>query len=476
MALTYGVRMLLEQKIVEGAEVAGRLKMQFLLDFNLITLAGVGVASFNVLYMGFPLASAGLPIILGFVALGLFAAVDLALARERKIIRLGMAVDVPEKLKYPPKRLYPVTTKFFILSTTIAVLSTIILMLVVSGDIRWVAEQGYNMRPEDASASVMKEILFVVGVMLGFTVKLIFSYARNQRLLFENITAALERVSMGDLKAVAPVLSNDEFGFISGHMNIMIEKLQDRIRILEGLQVAREIQENLLPKHSPHILGMDIAGRCLYSDETGGDYYDFILQDAEGAEPEVGIVVGDASGHGIGAAMLMAGARALLRMRMDTDGCLAGVVEDVNRLLTKDTKATGRFITLFYLSIRLDGSSIRWVSAGHDPVLCYSIADADFTELKGDGIPLGIEESWEYNEHSMCCRKDGSIFILGTDGIWEARNPAGEMFGKQRLQDVVRENARRPAVDILEAALMTLELFRDGAKQDDDVTLIVVKT
>jgi serine phosphatase RsbU (regulator of sigma subunit) len=256
--------------------------------------------------------------------------------------------------------------------------------------------------------------------------------------------------------------------------------IKEKNRLLrEALALAEEVQLRLLPRDNPAVPGFDIAGKSIYCDETGGDYYDYLA--VPGAEPgSVAVVVGDVSGHGVASALLMTTARALLRMRAAMGGGPACHVEDLNRLLTMDTAETGRFVTLFYLFMEPapDGGGcgrMRYVRAGHDPAMIYDRKADAFSELAEGGVPLGIIGEVAYEEFTFSGMAGGQVVALGTDGIWEARNRAGEMFGKDRLRRIIRDRADRPAREIVEAVLEELWSFRRGLPAEDDVTLVVVK-
>jgi sigma-B regulation protein RsbU (phosphoserine phosphatase) len=228
-----------------------------------------------------------------------------------------------------------------------------------------------------------------------------------------------------------------------------------------------------LPKSDPNIEGLDISGKSIYCDETGGDYYDFLDMDEFG-QRRISIVVGDVSDHGIPSALLMTTARAFIRQRSSMPGNLAQVVSDVNFQLSRDVEESGQFMTLFLTEIDLNAKIIRWVRAGHDPAFVYDVHTDFFEELSGRGLPLGIFEDSDYEESARKINP-GQIIVIGTDGIWETHNAEGEMFGKQIFKKIIRDHATKPAKEILEEIIDALEHFRHPLEQEDDVTLVVVK-
>ena len=243
----------------------------------------------------------------------------------------------------------------------------------------------------------------------------------------------------------------------------------------QALALAEEVQRNLLPQAAPGLPGFDIAGTSLYSDETGGDYFDFIHEPNE-RKDRFGVIIGDVTGHGIAAALLMTTARAFLRMRSFQPGSLAAVIDDVNKLLCADLADSGRFMTLFYLAIDIEKKRLHWVRAGHDPIILFDAATGLVQDIpdKG-GPPLGIVTEARYAENSADGMKPGQVALLATDGLWEARNKAGEMFGKDRVRALLKEHHGQPAADLVNAVLAGLRSFLDGARPEDDVTLVAIK-
>jgi serine phosphatase RsbU (regulator of sigma subunit) len=240
------------------------------------------------------------------------------------------------------------------------------------------------------------------------------------------------------------------------------------------LDQAMDIQQGFMPDATPGIEGLDIAGRSIYCDQTGGDYYDYFEKNtADGLR--VVVVVGDVSDHGLPSALLMTSARACLRESAKRRGSVSTIVGSVNRQLTRDVQTSGRFMTLFYAEIDRSAPIIRWVRAGHDPALLYDPASGQVEEMGGrGGLPLGVFEEAEYEEGSRPLAA-GQIIAVGTDGIWEARNGEGRMFGKQALQAMLHDYRDRPAAEILSAILDALRQFVFPLEIQDDATLVIVK-
>jgi len=276
-------------------------------------------------------------------------------------------------------------------------------------------------------------------------------------------------------KKVVPVLIHantlrSDRGEIIGNMAFVTDMTQQK----KALALAGEVQRSLLPKKAPKIAGLDIACRNVPCAEVGGDYFDFLHDEGNGTD-KFSIVVGDITGHGVDAALLMSSARAFLRMRASHAGTAIDIISAMNQHLTNDLAESGRFMTMFYLTLDVKAARLEWIRAGHDPALLYDPVDDVFEELKGPGIALGVEGNYDYALQVRNKLQPGQIIILGTDGIWESSNPSGEIFGKERLMDIVRRTATQDTAVILESVFQEHGEFSKGLKSEDDLTLVVIK-
>lgn len=237
---------------------------------------------------------------------------------------------------------------------------------------------------------------------------------------------------------------------------------------------ASAVQQKLMPKSDPRVDGFDIAGRSVWCDETGGDYYDFLYPAANGHK-RIGIVVGDVTDHGMPSALLMTTARAILRERIQTPASeCAAIVSDVNKRLVQDVEELNLFMTMFYGEIDIEEKMIRWVKAGHEPAILYTPGTDSHELLAGEGLPLGVMEDAVYKESKKQINS-GQIILIGTDGIKEAVDTHGEMFGNERFLDVIRQYADQPAREMLDRVFESLNDFRHPLGPDDDETLVVIK-
>lgn len=283
---------------------------------------------------------------------------------------------------------------------------------------------------------------------------------------------AVKRLAAGDFSVHIDYHTNDEREALIKAFNEMGPKLREHMLIRRDLELAQEVQNLLLPRTSPNLSGFDISGGIVFCDQTGGDYYDFIdVPDGEGRALDV--VLGDVSGHGVPSALVMATARGQLHTLSKVAMPPEDRIRVVNSVLSRDLNGTGRFLTLFYLRLVADSDEVRWVRAGHDPAMRYDPVSDQYGELGGTGLPLGVLEEAEYASYTARIGP-GEVLVLATDGVWEARNGAGEMFGKQRMLAIIGESAHKSAHDIKRAIMDAVEVFQENG-QNDDIAVVVVK-
>lgn len=283
---------------------------------------------------------------------------------------------------------------------------------------------------------------------------------------------AATRLAKGDFSVRMNWRAGDERDIVVNSFNDMVPKLEERMALRRDLDLAEEVQRLLLPRETPCLAGFDISGGIAYCDQTGGDYYDFmeVLSDVG---PAWAVVIGDVSGHGVPSALLMASARGQLHTMSRIAMRPEQRITAVNEFLSRDMDGTGRFLTMFYLRLKADNPSIRWVRAGHDPAIRYTPEHDTFSELSGEGIPLGVLQDYVYQSHDTTLAQ-GEVLVLATDGVWESRNESGEMFGKQRMLAIIRQSAHKSAEAIRLALMEGVAGFQANG-QEDDIAVVVIK-
>ena len=280
---------------------------------------------------------------------------------------------------------------------------------------------------------------------------------------------AAARLGRGDFSVRVERPGGDEIGDLARGFNRMVPELEEQLRVKRDLFAAQEIQQHLVPAEPPAIEGFEIAGRTIYCDETGGDYQDYVPLH----EGRYAVVVGDVTGHGVGAALMMASARALIRANAAHHETVSGLLAAVNGQLTADSTG-GRSLTLFFMLLRYGSRDIDWISAGHESALVYDPDTDDFTLLEGEDIPLGVDGDWTFNSHRTTL-PEGGILLAFTDGIREARNGNGEEYGVNRLKEVVRQSPEKSSAALVEAVFADLSAFRGDTAVTDDVSVLVIR-
>jgi len=315
--------------------------------------------------------------------------------------------------------------------------------------------------------------LFAIIVII-VVITISFRRARAFTRPINELALAGDKLSGGDFDARVEIKSGDELEQLGGVFNQIGPKLREHEKMQNSLEVARAIQQRLLPKEAPHAKNFDLAGLCKYSDETGGDYYDFVSFDE--IEPgKISVILGDVTGHGIGAALLMASARSMLRNNIRHYAYdLSRILQEFNNELVQDTDPD-KFITLFYGLLDDKKKTISWALGGHDPAIWFQNESGETKELSSAGVPLGFVPDMTFDQEGPADLKSGDIIVVGTDGIWEAENADEEMFGKERMVEVIRKNIEKTSIEICQAVVDAVLEYTTPQPQDDDITILVVK-
>lgn len=244
----------------------------------------------------------------------------------------------------------------------------------------------------------------------------------------------------------------------------------EKERYRQSLAIAQEIQGNLYPSSAPKIPGLDIGWSNESCDETGGDYFDFIST----GDDDLTVVVGDVSGHGIGAALLMASARASLRATLSESKELSPVICKLNDQLEQDMELD-RFMTLVVAHLDPDVDQISFVNAGHDSPLIYRADTFEVEELPTTGMPLGIFAGNQFETGHAPSLRPGDVMLITTDGVWEVNDADGVMLGKERLKEIFRSHANNAAQEVITRVMEDVRQFTGDGPAHDDVTLVALR-
>lgn len=248
----------------------------------------------------------------------------------------------------------------------------------------------------------------------------------------------------------------------------LLELQAEQERLANELSVASEIQLRLHPANPPRIPGYDMIGVSFPCYEVGGDYFDFI----ERKDGRHVVALGDVSGKGTGAALLMSSLHAAVRAYITTPASANEIVSQINQYIYDNTPSN-RYITFFYSELNPKTHELTFVNAGHNPPLLVR-ASGQVEKLDAGGFPVGIMPFGTY-EQSAIGMQPGDVMIVYSDGVTESVNEDGDEFGEERLIDVMRKNLTRTAAGVRDRIDEALTRFVGKAKSVDDLTMVIVK-
>jgi sigma-B regulation protein RsbU (phosphoserine phosphatase) len=253
----------------------------------------------------------------------------------------------------------------------------------------------------------------------------------------------------------------------------LTSEISQRERTSREMEIAREVQERLFPQTYPNVPGIDLAGYCRPAQAIGGDYYDFFVL----GDGRLALALGDISGKGVSAALLMASLRASLRSIASLQqGSLASLIHRVNNLVY-ESSTTNRYATFFYAEYDSASSLLTYVNAGHNPP--YILRGSQAIPLEATGMVVGLLPNAEYAQAAVLMHR-GDVLLAFTDGISEAMNHEDQEWGEERMITAARQLLEKPecshtAQQILDCILEGADGFTSGAPQHDDMTLLVCR-
>lgn len=267
----------------------------------------------------------------------------------------------------------------------------------------------------------------------------------------------------GTMKLAGAVASQLGTGM---HAARLLVSLQEAARVEQELEIAASIQQGLLPRRPPDMPGVAVVGVCRPAAKVGGDLFDHVV-DSEGA---LSLLVADVAGHSISSALLMATTRSLLRREATECRGPARALTAASELLFEDLSGAGLFVTVFAARFEPATGELRFANGAHNPALLRR-ADGTVTELDADGMALGFVDDWPYEEGS-CTLRHGDLVVLYTDGVTEARDDAGELYGEERLHALV---AATPGAQAVADAIVAAASAHAADALQDDLTLLVLE-
>jgi sigma-B regulation protein RsbU (phosphoserine phosphatase) len=305
--------------------------------------------------------------------------------------------------------------------------------------------------------------------------------ARSITYAVHELFIGTERVRGGDFTHRIRVESQDQLGDLADSFNRMsgsIEQLlhvqREKQRLDDELRIAREIQKSLLPVRPPQMAGLGIADLCEPAREVGGDYYDFF----ELGPRQLGVLIADVSGKGTSAALYMAELKGLMLALSHTERSPRQLLMTVNHLLAEHLDNRS-FITATYVVIDLDLMTLTYARAGHTPLIVVSGGKSE--TIVPDGMVLGLRLPGASHRFETLLEEQtrplhpGDLIVLYTDGITEAMNVDGDLFGDAALGRILGSGSRHDAAAVRERVVREVNTFVGGAEPHDDMTMVVIK-
>jgi serine phosphatase RsbU (regulator of sigma subunit) len=324
------------------------------------------------------------------------------------------------------------------------------------------------------------------GVLAGLIVlSLIISHLISRKIshglgVIKNGTSHLHN---GDLDYRIPIVSHDELGELAADFNAManslktfqsereqllIEKMkQDRLQ--NEFETARLIQNSLLPVSDPDHPYLAVTGVCFAAEEVGGDYFDYL----DLPDQSFGVAIGDVSGHGMSAGLLMSMAKSCLLNQIRMSSAIPDVIRSLNAMVC-DSMKQKMLMTFLYAIFSPDGRSFSFASAGHNFPYVFCLQKGKLDEPESISYPLGVRRDINVQIQTRTIQP-GDLIVFYTDGIVEAQNPAAELFGYHRFERLIRAHVDKPVHLIRKSILDEVNRFKGTAPDLDDVTLVLVK-
>jgi serine phosphatase RsbU (regulator of sigma subunit) len=342
--------------------------------------------------------------------------------------------------------------------------------------------QGFSFGQALVWAFAFLAVLFLiiqgVALLMGLTL------ARSITSAIHELFTGTERVRHGDFTHRIEVTSRDQLGELAESFNQMTGSIEgllhtaaEKKRLDEELRIARQIQMSLLPRGPLDVPGLTITALCVPAREVGGDYYDFFHLPND----RLGVLIADVSGKGTSAALYMAELKGLVLALSQTHQSPRELLIEVNRIISENLDSRS-FITMTYGVIDPRAGVLTYCRAGHTPLI-YRPADpeAEAQVLTPSGLVVGLQIPGAFEKFSdllveQCIDLSvGDVITLYTDGITEAMNSAGDLFGDGRLSRIIHEHGHLSCGELRERILREIEAFVGGADQHDDMTMILVK-
>jgi sigma-B regulation protein RsbU (phosphoserine phosphatase) len=322
---------------------------------------------------------------------------------------------------------------------------------------------------------IIEAVAFVMGLAL----------ARSITGSIHQLFVGTQRVQLGDFSHRIRIRTRDQLGELAdsfnemtGSIEALLRQAEEKKRLEEELRIARQIQMSLLPRGPLSLPGLAVTALCVPAREVGGDYYDFFPL----GDQRLGVLIADVAGKGTSAALYMAELKGIVLSLSKICQSPKQLLIEVNRIISTNLDSRS-FITMTYAVVDLGARTLTYARAGHTPLIYMPgrPRPGQSQVLAPDGLVLGLRiegvasKFEQLLEEATLPMQSDDVFVFYTDGITEAMNPAADLFGEQRLQQLVEEHADLPSEQLRERILREVEAFVSGADQHDDMTMILLK-
>jgi serine phosphatase RsbU (regulator of sigma subunit) len=321
--------------------------------------------------------------------------------------------------------------------------------------------------------AAVRNLAFGLG-LVGLALLGIIPLSGRMTRQLRSLTEGAERLAGGNLDVRVPVPRGAEFGRLAETFNRMARELgehQERLirqeRLRKELEISRRIQEELLPRGPLVFPFAEVSGVSIPAREVGGDFFNYFPLSAQ----EAAVLVGDVSGKGVPAAILMANLQATLRARLPLERDLARLTDTLDRELDRETPGSA-YLTLFIAAVGANGR-LRYVNAGHNTQFLIR-AQGGLEQLPSTGRPVGLLPGGGYEEVCLSVEEGDALFLF-TDGLVDAENAAGEAFGMERLEQLLLGNPERDVAGLLARADQAIRAHRGAVDAADDATMLVLR-
>ncbi len=345
--------------------------------------------------------------------------------------------------------------------------------------IRHLSSGGLNMADLLVKALAIVGVIFLVVYAIALLLGLLL--ARSITRGIHALSVGTDRLRQGDFAHEIKVHSKDQLGELAEHFNVMARGIEDLLRqradkerLEEELRIARQIQMSLLPAQGAVSLpGLRIAALCLPAAEVGGDYYDLLPLSAT----RLGVLIADVSGKGTSAALYMAELKGLVLSLSRIYDSPAQLLVEANKILAAHLDSRS-FVTMTYAIVDVGARSMRYARAGHNPILHLEAKTGRTKVLTPEGLGLGLDRGARFEqilEEAEAPLDSGDIFFFFTDGLSEAMNGRAELFGEQRLREILEQSELLSMEELKERILAEIRTFVGEEAQHDDMTLVILK-